>query len=267
MTGTTGTRWRRAYAPALAALAVALAIPATAASAVEPDVSVAPVTVTEGNTGTSLATVELTLSGASANALSFDWATLYPVGYEHEARPWLDYQPSSGTVVFAPGDTSESVTVPIFGDTTDEFDETIGLAVRPQHNPTGVVTSTITITDDDAQPTLLPSIGWVDEDNAATQLLQVPIALSAPSGKPVTVEWTTLNVPGAPGRQAFSPDDYTAASGTVVLPPGTTSALVDIQALDDEIVEIDEYVVVSFRNQTNAALGGFWGIGFGAIVD
>jgi hypothetical protein len=30
----------------------------------------------------------------------------------------------------------------------------------------------------------------------------------------------------------------------------------------DVDVEVDEYIVVSFRNPTNARMGGFWGLGF-----
>ena len=32
-------------------------------------------------------------------------------------------------------------------------------------------------------------------------------------------------------------------------------------------VESDEYLVVSFRNPTNAVMGGFWGLGFGGITN
>jgi hypothetical protein len=32
-------------------------------------------------------------------------------------------------------------------------------------------------------------------------------------------------------------------------------------------VEPDEYFVVQFGNPTNATMGGFWGLGFGGILN
>jgi hypothetical protein len=35
----------------------------------------------------------------------------------------------------------------------------------------------------------------------------------------------------------------------------------------DTAPEPDEYVVLSFLHPTNATMGGYWGLGFGVIVD
>lgn len=81
----------------------------------------------------------------------------------------------------------------------------------------------------------------------------------------MTVEWTTLPIAG-PGFAA-PPDDYQAASGVVTFAPGETAKTVPIVVNADAVDEPDEYVVVSFRNPTNARMGGFWGLGFGVIID
>jgi hypothetical protein len=116
-------------------------------------------------------------------------------------------------------------------------------------------------------PTVVPGVGSVLEGNSGTTVLQVPVTLSNATSQTVTVPWTTEYVPGAPGNQADPATDYTPASGTVTFAPGQTSATVPISVNGDTLVEPDEYLIVSFHDPTNAVMGGFWGLGFGTIVN
>ena len=116
-------------------------------------------------------------------------------------------------------------------------------------------------------PTVLPGVGSVVEGNSGTTTLQVPVTLSNPSARTVTVAWSTAYGPGAPDYMAVPGDDYQAASGTVTFNPGQTSASVTIVVNGDALVEPDEYVVVSFHDPTNANMGGYFGLGFGTITN
>ena len=58
-----------------------------------------------------------------------------------------------------------------------------------------------------------------------------------------------------------------AASGVVVFAPGETLKTVSIVVSGDLLDEPDEFVVTSFRNPTNATIGGFYGLGYGSIED
>jgi hypothetical protein len=61
-----------------------------------------------------------------------------------------DYTATSGTLTFAPGETVQTVDVPIVGDTTLEPDETFTLTLSNPVNATlGTATATGTITNDD----------------------------------------------------------------------------------------------------------------------
>lgn len=123
-----------------------------------------------------------------------------------------------------------------------------------------------------SNPLVLPGGASVAEGATGVTTLDVPVTLSQPRVVAVTVEWTTLHVPGAPddtvlGRQSDPTDDYLPASGTVTFAPGQTTATVTLSVNGDLIVEDDEYVVVSFHDPTNARMGGFWGLGFAVIAN
>ncbi len=103
----------------------------------------------------------------------------------------------------------------------------------------------------------------VSEGDAGTAVVDVPVSLSAASGKTVTVDWTTRPRTGT--YFADEAVDYTPASGQVTFAPGEINKTVPIEVNGDLDVEPDELFVVSFRTPTNAVMGGFYGIGFGGI--
>ena len=51
----------------------------------------------------------------------------------------------------------------------------------------------------------------------------------------------------------------------MIFDPGETTKTVPVVINGDTVLEVDEYVIVSFRNPTNAAMGGFYGLGLGVI--
>src|SRR5206468_2665790 len=83
-----------------------------------PTVSIADVTQAEGNAGTSNAVFTVTLSAASASTVTVQYATA-----NGTATAGSDYTTISGTLTFAAGITSQTISVPVIGDTTVEADE------------------------------------------------------------------------------------------------------------------------------------------------
>src|SRR5207302_569341 len=73
----------------------------------------------EGNSGTKPFTFTVNLSAASSAPVTVNFATQNGTALTGE-----DYLAASGTLTFAPGETSKPITVQVSGDTTPEADET-----------------------------------------------------------------------------------------------------------------------------------------------
>ncbi len=113
-----------------------------------PTLSINDVTVTEGDSGTVTATFTVTRSGTTSTAAGVQYATA-----NGTATAGTDYIAETGTVNFAAGQTTQSVTVVVNGDTTFEANEQFFV------NLTAPVGATLadaqgagTITNDDLPP-------------------------------------------------------------------------------------------------------------------
>jgi hypothetical protein len=129
------------------------------------------------------------------------------------------------------------------------------------NTPSAVVALCVPGTPGCALPTIEPGLGTVVEGDNGTTTLEVPVSLSRPIGDTVTVDWTTI------ASQATAPADFVAASGTVTFEPTETAKTVSITVNGDENVEPDETLLVSFRDPQGAERSGFYGLGYGVIVD
>jgi hypothetical protein len=76
-----------------------------------PTLTVADLSVAEGNAGTANATFAVTLSPLSGRTVTVDYATAYAT-----ATAPSDYEATSGTLTFVPGQTAKSITVRVKGD-------------------------------------------------------------------------------------------------------------------------------------------------------
>ncbi len=118
-----------------------------------PSLSINDVTVTEGNAGTVNAVFTVTLSAASGQTVTVNYATA-----DGTATQPADYTNTSGTLTFTPGATTQTITVPVIGETVPEANETFFV------NLSGAVNATIadnqgvgTITNDDVPVTVNPA--------------------------------------------------------------------------------------------------------------
>ena len=145
--------------------------------------------VTEGDAGNAVLTVPVSLSAASGRSVSFDWRTV-----ESDALAGVDYVTASGTVTFLPGERNKTIQVTVSGDVLDEPDETflIGTSNVTNAKIGGIFGFGLaTIQDNDPLPALAVGSASVAEGDADTTVLTFPVSLSTPSGRTVTVDWTT----------------------------------------------------------------------------
>ena len=116
--------------------------------------SVANASVSEGDTGEADLQFTVTLSPAAGHAVTVAWATSKETA--DTATPGTDYTAGSGTLSFAAGATSKTVTVKVTGDQVDEANETLTLTLSGASGADiGGATATGTITDDDTRGIVL----------------------------------------------------------------------------------------------------------------
>ncbi len=158
---------------------------------------------------------------------------------------------SSGTATIAQGATFVDVPVSVQDDAVDEPDQSLAFTVVSVSDGVQVArrTATVTVTDDDAPPTV--SIAGATVAEGDTSLTDVPldVTLSAPSGRDVTVDYATAD------GTATAPSDYDQQSGTLVIPAGETHAVVHVAVRGDVVVEPHEQLTVSLSDPTAATLG------------
>jgi hypothetical protein len=98
----------------------------------QPRISISDLAEFEGNAGTTDFVLATSLSNPSYQTITVDFATADGSAIVGDN----DYVATSGTITFAPGDTSESVTVVVNGDTAVEPDETFFVDLSNPQNAT-----------------------------------------------------------------------------------------------------------------------------------
>ncbi len=220
-----------------------------------PTVSVSDAVAIEGDSGTVTATFTLTLNAPSGRGLSVDYATA-----DGTASSPADYVPASGTVNFAAGETSKTVSVLVNGDQLDEIDETFTLSLSNGVNVTiGDGSGLGTISDDDPLPALTIDDVTVAEGDSGTIAANFTVTLSAASGRPVTVNYASAD------GTATAPGDYAPASGSLTFAAGQTTKTVTVNVNGDVTDEMDEIFTVTLSTAVNATL--LDGQGLGTITD
>lgn len=226
-----------------------------------PTVSISNQTVTEGNSGVVNAVFAVALSGASGKTVTVQAGTS-----DGSATQPSDYGSTSDTITFSPGQTSQSFSVPVNGDTTVEPDETFTVTLSaPANASLGTATATGTIVNDDSPPTpAVPAISvgnaTVDpEGDSGTKQATFTVSLSTATTVTVSVAYATAD------GTASAPADYAAATGALSFDPGQTSKTVSINVAGDTLVESNE----TFRLQLSGPVAGTLGTaqGTGTIVD
>jgi hypothetical protein len=110
-----------------------------------PVLSVADTQIAEGDSGTSPVQVTVTLTPASDRTVTVKFATA-----DGSAKAPADYNVATGTVTFAPGETSKTIPIDVHGDTVTEGDETFNVSLNTPTNATlGTSVAHVKINDDD----------------------------------------------------------------------------------------------------------------------
>jgi hypothetical protein len=257
--GGQGVRLGRALASLAVAGSVVLGSAQTVSAAPTPNITIGDVTVVEGNSGTTNAVFTIQASPAPKNccALQVAWTTA-----PSTASAPADYVTSSGTVTLSRSTSSQTVAVPVVGDTLDEANETFVVNLSNLVGSPGTIADgqgAATITDNDPLPVVSVDDVTVAEGDAGTTSATFTVSLSTVSGRSVTVNWATT------AGTATAGTDYVAASGSRTIAAGTATASVTITVNGDTQPEADETFGISLSNPVNATVGD--GTGTATIAD
>ena len=113
-----------------------------------PSLSVNTVSGNEGNSDTTPFIFTVTLSAASASTVTVNFATA-----DGSATAGSDYTALAGTLTFAPGVTTQTITVNVIGDTMPQPNDTFTVNLGGATNATIAVAQGVgTMVNDDAAP-------------------------------------------------------------------------------------------------------------------
>lgn len=198
-----------------------------------PTVDINDVRVTEGDGGTTNATFTLSLDKPAPSVALLDVAT-----ESGSALAGQDFTQTSTRVVFSPGDSSQTVSIPVVGDLIDEPEQNFFVTLQTAGNVVvaGDGRGVATIVDNDDPPTISVSeVVEVTEGNAGTTTDAIfEVSLSLPSELDVAVDFATG------GASAHAGEDYESAAGTLQFAPGETTHTVGVTVLGDDPDELNE---------------------------
>ena len=212
---------------------------------------------TEGNSGSKAFTFTVSRTGDTAGVSSAAWTV---TGSGANSANTVDFSGSvfpSGTVNFAVGEISQTITVNINGDTTIESDEGFTVTLS---NPIGATIATSTASgiirnDDVASPTLAITALNADqtEGNSGSKAFTFTVSRTGDTAGVSSAAWT---VTGS-GANSANTVDFSGSvfpSGTVNFAVGEISQTITVNINGDTTIESDEGFTVTLSNPIGATI-------------
>ncbi len=189
------------------------------------------------------ATFTATLSHVATSEVIVD------LGFAGTASSDTDYTVSGTQIVIPAGALSGSITVLVIDDNHDEGDEEITVAVT---DVTGAGEEAIqvartTILNDDKRVVTLRVDNTAILEASGTAVFTA--TLSEPTSKDVTV---VLDLQGTATLRL----DYMVSGGEISIPAGSTTGSITVTAVEDQIDEVNETVIVDIAWVVNAVESG-----------
>lgn len=231
-------------------------------------VSIAPATGSEGADGAiTFFDFVVSLDLPNQSDVSVDFTTVEGTAQHHQGGFSFDYAAQSGRLTIPAGSTTGTIRVAVEGDNDNEADEQFTVELS---NPSGnaviaVASAEGTILNDDApRPTIgLTNLSYFafegsPDDGDGVREMEVGIRVTTgddlPTQHSVSVDYATANGTATAGS------DYTAISGTLVVPVGSFSGQefpLPVALVGDAIVEADESFTIELSNRS---ANSRWGI-------
>jgi chitinase len=215
-----------------------------------PEISISDASVVEGDTGTTSIQFTVSLSNSFNLPVTVQYATR-----DGSATAGSDYQPDSGTLTFAPNDsTPQIITIEVIGDQAAEPDKSFFVDVTTPDSYATISrgTGVGTIWDDEPRIFIYDAYNYGDYSPFT---FTVTVANLDP-GETVTVDWETMD------GTAFAGVDYEGANGTLTFTADAPTQSITINVIDPTSAP-DKYFYIHLTNpSSNATIYYEWAAGY-----
>ena len=216
-----------------------------AIAAAPPRLSIADASIAEPVAGVASVLLTVMLDRAATHAVTVAYATS-----PGTAAAGSDYTTTTGSLTFAPGETSKTIPVPVLADNVAELAESFVVNLSNASGADigdGQGQVTIANTGGEAPtPTLSAAPVMVTEPGTGTKAANFTVTLSVPTTGPVSVAYFTADATATAGQ------DYTAVSGTLNFAAGETSKTIAVPILADARVEGAETFTLNLTHASGA---------------
>jgi Ca2+-binding RTX toxin-like protein len=208
----------------------------------------------EGDTGTTPFTFTVTRQGVLDAAASVAWSLTGIVGVSANAQDFAGGITPGGTLSFAAGQTSQTITVNIRGDTAVEPDEAFRVILRHPSAGNSIIAAIAQATirnDDTGYSIAADTPAQAEGDGGVTPFIFTVTRVGDVSGTG-SVAWSTT---GARPYSATRADllHGILPSGTLSFAAGQVSQTITVNVAGDRLVETDEWFTVRLANPANGA--------------
>ena len=211
----------------------------------------------EGNSGNTAFTFTVTRSGNTAQASSADWAVTGSSANAANAADFAGGVLPTGTVSFAAGETTRTITVNVASDSTLESDE--GFTVTVSNASPGTVIATEaasgTIVNDDAALSIAAESASKTEGNSGNTAFTFTVTRSGNTAQASSASWA---VTGS-GANAANATDFvggTLPMGRVNFAAGETSKTLTVYVAGDSLFEADNGFTVTLSSASSGTTIG-----------
>ena len=210
-------------------------------------------TVAEPSGTSTNANVAVSLSAPSGRQLTATYET-----HDGTALAGTNYGKTTGTLTFAPGETTKQVTIPIGDDGKVLDDQSFTLVIQNTADGGGSVTARVNITEGDLTADTTPNVSINDAavhatGKAADALFTV--RLDRALGRHVSVDYVTAN------GTAVAPHDFAATHGTLSFAPGQTTKTVKVHVSPNAKPRFNSDFSVKLSHPVSARVSRATGIG------
>jgi urease beta subunit len=222
------------------------------------DIAATDASKAEGNSGSTAFTFTVTRSGDTSGTTAVDYAVTGSGSSAADAADFAGAVLPSGSVTFAPGETSKVVTINVNGDTAVEADEGFTVTLSGASGGTiSAATATGTIVNDDVTPppTLEIAARYAnrEEGDSGSRRFLFTVTRSGDTSGTTTVNYAVTGSGDNPADAA----DFVGGvlpSGSVTFAPGETSKVITVNVQGDTTVEPNEGFTVTLSRPVGGTI-------------